>query len=142
MIEGVARPPRWVARPVVSLSGPLSNARIDSQVGVTTLASTLPSHHDHLTAGKIPSPPTAHISSNADPDLFAHILRYWRRGVLPVVYGMRKVTHGFDHAFYKALQEEAEDFGIELRHPRLTQPRGARVSARDTTGPKSGELTC
>lgn len=34
---------------------------------------------------------------------------------------------GLTMHFIKALQEEAEDFGIELR---LTQPRGARVSAR------------
>ncbi len=33
--------------------------------------------------------------------------------MLPVVY---EKGHGFDHAFYKALQEEAEYFGIEPLH--------------------------
>ena len=50
---------------------------------------------------------------DADPDLFAHILRYLRRGVLPLVYGK---SQGFDHAFYQTLQEEASYFGVEPLH--------------------------
>ena len=47
---------------------------------------------------------------DADPDLFAHILRYLRRGVLPILYNK---CQGFDYGFYGALKEEAEYFGIE-----------------------------
>jgi len=47
---------------------------------------------------------------DADPDLFAHILRYLRREVLPIVYDR---NHGFDHAFYQALEVEADYFGVE-----------------------------
>ena len=50
---------------------------------------------------------------DADPDLFAHILRYLRRGVLPIAFDR---SHGFDLAFYRALQEEAMYFGVEPLH--------------------------
>lgn len=46
---------------------------------------------------------------DADPDLFVHILRYLRRGVLPILYDR---LHGFDHVLYEALLKEAEYFGI------------------------------
>ncbi|KAI9819402.1 MAG: hypothetical protein M1826_001151 [Phylliscum demangeonii] len=49
---------------------------------------------------------------DADPVLFDHILRYLRRGVLPVFYDRSK---GFDHALYTLLLEEAKYFQI----PRL-----------------------
>lgn len=49
---------------------------------------------------------------DADGDLFAHILRYLRRGVLPVFYDKAK---GHDHALYLAVLEEAKFFAI----PRL-----------------------
>ncbi|KAL2043480.1 hypothetical protein N7G274_003787 [Stereocaulon virgatum] len=96
----------------LALSGPLSNARINLQVGercFTTLASTLSegsSFFASLLSGRWEDSQSADGSFfiDADPDLFAHILRYLRRGVLPVVY---EKGHGFDHAFYKALQEEA-----------------------------------
>ena len=105
----------------LALSGPLSNARIDLQVGercFTTLASTLSegsSFFASLLSGRWEDSQSADGSYfiDADPDLFAHILRYLRRGVLPVVY---ENGHGFDHAFYKALQEEALYFGIEPLH--------------------------
>jgi hypothetical protein len=46
---------------------------------------------------------------DADPDLFSHILRYLRRGVLPLFYDN---TKGHDHALYIALLEEAKYFQI------------------------------
>jgi hypothetical protein len=46
---------------------------------------------------------------DADPDLFSHILRYLRRGVLPLFYDNAK---GHDHALYIALLEEAKYFQI------------------------------
>lgn len=46
---------------------------------------------------------------DADPDLFAHILRYLRRGMLPIIYDK---VHGFDHSFYRALCTEAKHFGV------------------------------
>ena len=49
---------------------------------------------------------------DADGDLFHHILRYLRRGVLPLFYDNGK---GHDHALYLALLEEARYFQI----PRL-----------------------
>jgi BTB/POZ domain-containing protein KCTD9 len=51
---------------------------------------------------------------DADGDLFEHILRYLRRGVLPVFYDNSK---GHDHALYLALLEEARYFQI----PRLEE---------------------
>jgi hypothetical protein len=47
---------------------------------------------------------------DADPDLFEHILRYLRRGVLPVFYDR---TKGHDYMLYGALLEEARFFGID-----------------------------
>ena len=47
-----------------------------------------------------------------DPELFEHILRYLRRGVLPVFYDSVK---GHDHTLYLALLEEAKYFQV----PRL-----------------------
>ncbi|KAF2199004.1 hypothetical protein GQ43DRAFT_450596 [Delitschia confertaspora ATCC 74209] len=49
---------------------------------------------------------------DADPVLFEHIVRYLRRGVLPIFYDESK---GHDYAMYVALLEEARYFGI----PRL-----------------------
>ncbi|KAI9653256.1 MAG: hypothetical protein M1829_001328 [Trizodia sp. TS-e1964] len=47
---------------------------------------------------------------DADPILFEHILRYLRRGLLPVFYDNAK---GHDHALYLALLEEARIFQID-----------------------------
>ncbi|KAL3487326.1 hypothetical protein BJX62DRAFT_9203 [Aspergillus germanicus] len=46
---------------------------------------------------------------DADPDLFVHILRYLRRGVLPIFYDLQK---GHDEALYDALLKEANFLGI------------------------------
>jgi phytoene desaturase (3,4-didehydrolycopene-forming) len=46
---------------------------------------------------------------DADPDLFVHILRYLRRGVLPVFYDVQK---GHDEALYDALLKEVSFLGI------------------------------
>jgi hypothetical protein len=46
---------------------------------------------------------------DADPTLFEYILRYLRRGVLPIFYDINK---GHDHALYLALLEEARYFQI------------------------------
>ncbi|KAI9731296.1 MAG: hypothetical protein M1834_005199 [Cirrosporium novae-zelandiae] len=46
---------------------------------------------------------------DADPELFEHILRYLRRGVLPVFYDK---STGYDHALYFALLREAKYFQI------------------------------
>lgn len=56
--------------------------------------------------------PGKNHSIDADPDLFSHILRYLRRGLLPIFYDAMK---GHDHALYLALLEEARYFQI----PRL-----------------------
>ncbi|KAH6716314.1 BTB/POZ protein [Leptodontidium sp. MPI-SDFR-AT-0119] len=49
---------------------------------------------------------------DADPELFEHVLRYLRRGVLPIFYDSAK---GHDYSLYLALLEEAKYFQI----PRL-----------------------
>ncbi|PQE14375.1 BTB POZ domain-containing protein [Rutstroemia sp. NJR-2017a BBW] len=49
---------------------------------------------------------------DADPELFAHILRYLRRGILPIFYDN---ATGHNHALYGLLLEEAEYFQL----PRL-----------------------
>lgn len=46
---------------------------------------------------------------DADPRIFEHILRYLRRGVLPIFYDD---TKGHDHALYLAVLEEAKYFEI------------------------------
>ena len=46
---------------------------------------------------------------DADANLFEHILRYLRRGVLPIFYDKMK---GHDYALYLALLEEAKYFQI------------------------------
>lgn len=46
---------------------------------------------------------------DADPTLFEHVLRYLRRGVLPIFYDIDK---GHDHALYLAILEEARYFQI------------------------------
>lgn len=46
---------------------------------------------------------------DADPALFEHILRYLRRGVLPIFYNK---VEGHDYGMYVALLEEAKYFGI------------------------------
>lgn len=46
---------------------------------------------------------------DADPALFEHILRYLRRGVLPIFYDIDK---GHDHAMYLAILKEARYFQI------------------------------
>ncbi|KAI9375528.1 hypothetical protein BJX61DRAFT_539680 [Aspergillus egyptiacus] len=53
--------------------------------------------------------PTGLIYIDADPTLFKHILRYLRRGVLPIFYDNDR---GHDHALYLALLEEARYFQI------------------------------
>ena len=47
---------------------------------------------------------------DADGDLFEHVLRYLRRGILPIFYDRSK---GHDHARYLALLEEANYFQID-----------------------------
>lgn len=103
---------------VNSPGGSPSDPRVVLQVGeirFTTLASTLSDKSSFFAALLSERWDNSRSSDgsyfvDADPDLFAHILRYLRRGVLPVVYDK---TRGFDHAFYQALHEEAGYFGIE-----------------------------
>jgi len=107
--------------PLPLVSALTSNTPVNLQVGecrFTTLASTLSDGSSFFAS--LLSDRWEDSRSNdgsyfvdADPDLFAHILRYLRRGVLPVVY---EKSHGFDYAFYRALQEEALYFGIEPLH--------------------------
>ncbi len=47
---------------------------------------------------------------DGDGDLFEHLLRYLRRGVLPIFYDNVK---GHDHAKYLALLREAEYFHVD-----------------------------
>lgn len=47
---------------------------------------------------------------DADPDLFEHILRFLRRGTLPLFYDKSK---GHDYGLYHALLAEARYFGID-----------------------------
>lgn len=56
------------------------------------------------------SSPRYSLTAGRIPNIFAHILRYLRREVLPVVY---KNGYGFDPAFYRALQVEALYFGVD-----------------------------
>ena len=96
-----------------------SNTRITLQVGerrFTTLTSTLSDGSSFFASllsdrWEDARSDDGTVFVDADPELFAHILRYLRRGVLPIVYDK---CHGFDHAFYHALQEEAGYFGIEV----------------------------
>ncbi|MCJ1338249.1 hypothetical protein MMC09_003535 [Bachmanniomyces sp. S44760] len=97
---------------------PLPDEQIELQVGerhFTTLTTTLTEGSSFFAAlfsdrwaASASKPQSLFI--DADPDLFTHILRYLRRGVLPIIYDK---SHGFDHAFYRALQAEAAYFGIE-----------------------------
>jgi hypothetical protein len=57
---------------------------------------------------------------DADPNLFEHILRYLRRGVLPVFYEKLK---GHDYAQYVALLEEAKYFQISRLEDWLEKKR-------------------
>ena len=94
-----------------------TTARVEFQVGerrFTTLASTIP---ENSLLGSIISGRWESCRSNdgsyfidADPELFAHILRYLRRLVLPIFYSQ---TDGFNHSLYDALQAEAEYFGVD-----------------------------
>lgn len=47
---------------------------------------------------------------DADPELFAHILRYLRHGIYPVSFTPSK---GHDHATYLGIKRLATDLGIE-----------------------------
>ncbi|KAI9799638.1 MAG: hypothetical protein M1833_003953 [Piccolia ochrophora] len=105
----------------LSLSASPSNTRVELQVGerrFTTLATTLSAGSTFfasLLSERWEDSRSADGSFfiDADPDLFAHILRYLRRGVLPVVFDK---IRGFDHAFYQELEAEAVYFGIEPLH--------------------------
>ena len=91
---------------------------IDLQVGerrLTTLASTLSGGSSFFASllsdrWRESRSDDGSFFVDADPDLFAHILRYLRRGVPPIFYNK---CQGFDYGLYRALQEEAEYFGIE-----------------------------
>jgi len=61
---------------------------------------------------------------DADPNLFEHILRYLRRGVLPVFYDKVK---GHDYAQYLALLEEAKYFQISRLEDWLEKKRYLRA---------------
>jgi hypothetical protein len=61
---------------------------------------------------------------DADPDLFEHILRYLRRGVLPVFYDRAK---GHDYVLYGALLEEARSFGIDRLEKWLNEQKYLEV---------------
>ncbi|KAI9682049.1 MAG: hypothetical protein M1817_000103 [Caeruleum heppii] len=95
-----------------------SDRQITLQVGecrFTTLISTLVSGSKYFATRFKSSPPSSITGETSyfvdgDPDLFAHVLRYLRRGVLPVMYDR---ANGFDHAFYTALEQEASYFGID-----------------------------
>ena len=96
---------------------PSSTARIELQVGerrFTTTVSTFPENSflNSIISGRWESSRSSDGAYfiDADPDLFAHILRYLRRGMLPIFYSK---TDGFDHALYDALQAEAEYFVID-----------------------------
>jgi hypothetical protein len=73
---------------------------------------------------------------DADPALFAHILRYLRRGVLPIFYDKVK---GHDHALYLALLEEARYFQIQRLQKWLEEKRFLRAMMVSTTTRDEGE---
>lgn len=73
---------------------------------------------------------------DADPDLFEHILRYLRRGVLPIFYDN---ANGHNHALYLALLEEAKYFQIPrlerwLKGNRFLQAIKIRYSVEELEG--------
>jgi BTB/POZ domain len=57
---------------------------------------------------------------DADADLFKHILRYLRRGLLPVFYNR---VNGHNHVLYSALLEEARFFGIDRPEEWLSEKK-------------------
>ncbi|KAG0651939.1 BTB POZ domain-containing KCTD4 [Hyphodiscus hymeniophilus] len=61
---------------------------------------------------------------DADPGLFEHILRYLRRGVLPIFHDS---TKGHDHALYRALSVEADFFQIPRLRDWLKQKQYLRA---------------
>jgi BTB/POZ domain-containing protein KCTD9 len=65
--------------------------------------------HSYPGAGK-KTPEEGSYFVDADPQLFDHILRYLRRGVLPIFYDN---IRGHDHGLYRALLEEARYFQID-----------------------------
>ena len=82
---------------------------------------------------------------DADAELFEHILRYLRRGVLPVFYDSVK---GHDHTLYLALLEEAKYFQVPrlvnwLRGKGYLQAIKIRYSADELDGIQyAGEQLC
>ena len=67
-----------------------------------------------------------------DSDIFEHILRYLRTGVLPVFYDQ---AHGHDFVLYQALHGEAEYFAIDrlcrwIREKKYLEAVEVRYSAR------------
>ncbi|KAK8196947.1 uncharacterized protein BKA78DRAFT_340689 [Phyllosticta capitalensis] len=64
------------------------------------------------------------IFIDADPDLFAHILRFLRREVYPVFFDVDK---GHDYALYTALQEEGRYFRIDKLFQWLEEKRYLKV---------------
>jgi hypothetical protein len=67
---------------------------------------------------------------DADPELFEHILRYLRRGVLPIFYDKIK---GHDHALYLALLEEAKYLQIPRLQKWLEEKRYLKAVTVSTT---------
>jgi hypothetical protein len=61
---------------------------------------------------------------DSDANLFEHILRYLRRGVLPVFYDRLK---GHDYALYGALLEEARFFRIDTLEKWLREQKYLQV---------------
>lgn len=80
------------------------------------LTSTLTRESDFFCRMLADDPPSGRTGGgvdyfiDADPSLFEHVLRYLRRGVLPVFFDISRGGH--NHAQYAALLAEARFFGI------------------------------
>lgn len=99
--------------PMLVDGNPLIILRLDEKLFYTT-KDTLVQESGYFAAlfsGRWPdSSKDGVLTLDADADVFKHIMRFFRSGVLPVFYDGLK---GFDHQLYSLLLEQAEFFLID-----------------------------
>ncbi len=87
--------------------------RVDEKVFYTAKETLIAesSYFSALLSGRWPDPAEdGKYTLDMDAEVFTHILRYLRSGMLPVFYDD---TKGFDHALYVLVLEQAEFLGID-----------------------------